>query len=249
MSPMKKSRSSAADGFLAEAGDDEDDVKEEHDEDDEHKPDGDDIECPKGRLGTVVQKMGSKLPRILATINSLQWRIPLKESSVRPILRTTAGPKVALESSEHLLMVARNAEHTNIVTKLLELTLGLVSVDKDDSARNLAKVSSPLGALAEILRSRRPEARFGAEVMLLKVLVRAGGGGVSRAHLRRGTVGFAGIHGPWCHPLVWPRTTDAPLVSSNSAPDKAVSLPDRACPDSTLADPAPLWHSFAEGVI
>lgn len=95
---------------------------------------------------------------------------------MRAILRTAAGSKVELESSEHPLMVARNAEHTSIATKLLELTLGLISVDKDDSARNLAKLSSPLGALVEILRARRPKARFDAEVMLLKVIGRCGGG-------------------------------------------------------------------------
>lgn len=174
-SPMKKSRSSAADGSLAEAGDDEDDAKEEEDEDDEPKSDCDDFEYPRGRLGTGVRKMESKLSGILASMTSPQWRIPFKEPAMRAILRTAAGSKVELESSEHPLMVARNAEHTNIATKLLELTLGLISVDKDDSARNLAKLSSPLGALVEILRARRPKARFDAEVMLLKVIGRCGG--------------------------------------------------------------------------
>lgn len=126
---------------------------------------------PKGRLGTGVSKMQKKVEALVGALLGPKWREAAKDSSVRALIRSAAGTKEELQSSEFPALVDTNQNHLTILNALLELSVADAKFRKDEQTSNLLKFLAPIETLSTAAIAIRPSARLDAELLLMKAVL------------------------------------------------------------------------------
>lgn len=137
-SPGKIYKAASRDNFEASAAQsDDDEHQQEPAESSAPVPDSA-SPFPKGRLGNAVRKSDLKVNSMLSQLQTPDWRLTMKDSSLRSNLRSTAGLHIELQSCEYPSLIQVNESHTDVFT----------TMELFRSASPLSTESSPSGIYA-----------------------------------------------------------------------------------------------------
>jgi hypothetical protein len=128
------------------------------------------VALPKGRLGTSVGKLGSKVQGLLAELNKDDWRRHLKDTTLRALMRTAAGLQREAQQSEHATLIDTIKAHVDLLEHMQSLSRQSKALTLDYSIDNVRTVTPAIQALRKTIYGfTKGKKTLNEELLLLEV--------------------------------------------------------------------------------
>lgn len=127
---------------------------------------------PKGKYGTAAKKLDGKVGGLISMLRGSSWTTPLRETSMRGLVRQLGGLQAELQKSEFPQLLQKVTSLVLAATEILNLTMALLAVDKDEKLKNIIRLKDPIDSLLLYASGMSPNSknmvRFDPELMVLQ---------------------------------------------------------------------------------